>query len=507
MTEALQVGGSIAATALIAAALLLRHRRLRAAALALALAAAAALVTGEGWGELEGLQERPAALAAVVAGGIAAIAALAAAVRRRPLLLPLLLIAALPFRVPVRVDGVDANLLLPLYAVIAAGALAVLVDAFREADRDPEPPPRMLLVALAAVTVLYALQSVYSSDIPFAARNVAFFLVPFAAMFVLLSQWRWSPRLLALALAVVAAEAALFAVVGVGQAVASEIFWNPALERSNEFHFYFRVNSLFWDPNIYGRYLALAMVLLVAALAWTRRSARIEALAALLGLLLVGLFLSYSQTSFIALLAGTAVICALRWSARWTAIAVPVVAVAVFAAVLVGGGTSESEDSAAEISSGRTTLIEGGLDLAADRPALGHGSASFAVAFAEQEGINPKQPAISHNELVTVAAEQGAAGLLAYLGFTLVALWTLLGGLRSVAPGLGAARDAPGDPAEGDGPALAVARMALLAAFAAMLVHTIGYAGYLTDPLTWTLLAIGGSLAAGSGRVSSASRR
>jgi hypothetical protein len=37
--------------------------------------------------------------------------------------------------------------------------------------------------------------------------------------------------------------------------------------------------------------------------------------------------------------------------------------------------------------------------------------------------------------------------------------------------------------------------MALLAAFAGLFIHTIGYAGYLTDPLTWALLAIGGSLA------------
>ena len=40
--------------------------------------------------------------------------------------------------------------------------------------------------------------------------------------------------------------------------------------RSNDFHTYFRVNSLFWDPNIYGRYLALVIVALVAALLWAR---------------------------------------------------------------------------------------------------------------------------------------------------------------------------------------------------------------------------------------------
>ena len=34
-----------------------------------------------------------------------------------------------------------------------------------------------------------------------------------------------------------------------------------------------------------------------------------------------------------------------------------------------------------------------------------------------------------------------------------------------------------------------------LAAFCALLVHTIGYAGYLTDPITWVLLAVGAALA------------
>lgn len=40
------------------------------------------------------------------------------------------------------------------------------------------------------------------------------------------------------------------------------------------------------------------------------------------------------------------------------------------------------------------------------------------------------------------------------------------------------------------------ARIGIAAAFSALLVHTIGYAAYLTDPLTWVLLAVGGVLAA-----------
>ena len=40
--------------------------------------------------------------------------------------------------------------------------------------------------------------------------------------------------------------------------------------RSNEFHTYFRVNSVFWDPNVYGRYLALVIVVAMAALLWAQ---------------------------------------------------------------------------------------------------------------------------------------------------------------------------------------------------------------------------------------------
>jgi len=39
------------------------------------------------------------------------------------------------------------------------------------------------------------------------------------------------------------------------------------------------------------------------------------------------------------------------------------------------------------------------------------------------------------------------------------------------------------------------ARAAVLACFVALVAHTMAYAGFLEDPLTWVLLSIGGSLA------------
>ena len=67
--------------------------------------------------------------------------------------------------------------------------------------------------------------------------------------------------------------------------------------------------------------------------------------------------------------------------------------------------------------------------------------------------------------------------------------------MRRFAPGLGAPEGAIGDP-DGDPGARLVARIALAGAFAAMIVHTIGYGAFLTDPLTWAILAIAASLAA-----------
>jgi O-antigen ligase len=88
---------------------------------------------------------------------------------------------------------------------------------------------------------------------------------------------------------------------------------------------------------------------------------------------------------------------------------------------------------------------------------------------------------VSHTEPITVAAEQGVLGFAAYLALIVVALWTMARGLNwNASP---------------TGPAGHVARAAVLAAFVALLVHTMAYAGFYEDPITWVLLAIGASLA------------
>ena len=490
MSETLEIIGCLAAAGALSLSFLASDVRLRALGLLLAGALALALIAGQGWDDIRNLREHHLEFAGMIVAGIVLLAVGAAAMLRWPILLPLLVIATLPFRVRLHVAGGEAvNLLVPLYVVIGCGVLATVVATLRGQTRLRRLP-KPLVLALVLVICLYALQTIYSPDVAFAARNVGFFLVPFAILFSLLAEATWDRRLLRFALAVLLAEGLILALIGIGQFADQHIFWNDKLEASNDFHFYFRVNSLFWDPNIYGRYLVLTILLATTTLLWAANRVLAFALAGAVAIAFAGLLFAFSQTSFIALFAGLIVLVALRWSVRWTAIATLVTVVVAGSALVI---RSSSNDSNSINTEGHGTLVSGGLKLARHRPLYGYGSASFSKEFAREEHVPPGDTTISHSEPVTVAAEQGAIGVIAYLALLAAALWTVLDGLRRTAPGWGGQFRPL---VEGDRVELTPARIGIAAAFCALLVHTIGYAAYLTDPLTWTLLAVGGVLAA-----------
>ncbi|HEY6550310.1 MAG TPA: hypothetical protein VIY71_03815, partial [Solirubrobacterales bacterium] len=65
----------------------------------------------------------------------------------------------------------------------------------------------------------------------------------------------------------------------------------------------------------------------------------------------------------------------------------------------------------------------------------------------------------------------------------------------------------PAPPPPATGPAaLPIGRAAVLATFTALIVHTMAYAGFFEDPITWVLLAVGASLAAANQRSLAACR-
>jgi len=446
------------------------------------------LILGDQWHspQIVDLRDAPARLAGLGLAALVAAIALAYAFRRWPIVLPLAIVAALPFRIPLHAGGDTANLLVPLYLVIAGGVLSAAFRNWTAPRAAPAPPPggaRLLPVALAAVVVLYALQTLYSPDFSKSLQNVCFFFVPFSLVYALLRDVAWTRKLLVLVLWVVALEAVAFVIVGSVEYLSRDLFWNSQVIRSNDFHTYFRVNSIFWDPNIYGRYLALVAVIAMAALLWGRERRALALLAGLVAVLWIGLVPTFSQSSFAALLAGLAVLAALRWSWRWTAGAVGVVIVLGALVVLFAGGSSKlSPDRINVDTGGRANLVSGGVDLFAQRPVWGYGAGSFPAAYREHIATRKAPVSVSHTEPITVAAEQGVIGLAAYAALLLAALWTMASGLFA-RPLRGAARQTVG-------------RAAVLAAFVALLVHTMAYAGFYEDPIAWVLLAAAASLAA-----------
>jgi putative inorganic carbon (hco3(-)) transporter len=512
----LAVVGVLAAAGAAVAAILLAPGRGRSVAMLLALVLFPILILGDQWHstQIVDLRDDSARLTGLILAGLAAVVILALAFRRWPVLLPLAVVGALPFRVPLHAGGDTANLLVPLYLVIAAGVLSTALrewggggvplaqrrPVFRTAglargtdskaknpasEGDTPTSPYLLPYVLAGVVALYALQTLYSPDFSKSLQNVCFFFVPFSLVYALLRDVHWDRKLLVLVLWVMAVEAVAFVLVGSIEYASRSLFWNDQVIRSNEFHTYFRVNSIFWDPNIYGRYLALAIVIAMSTLLWTREHRTLGLLTGLVAVLWLGLVLTFSQSSFAALLAGLAVLAALRWSWRWTLVAVGAGAVLAVVIVLFAGGVSKlSPDRINSDTGGRGNLVSGGAKLFEQRPLWGYGAGSFPRAYREHAATKKVPVSVSHTEPVTVAAEQGLIGLFAYGTLIVVAVWTMGGGLF-------AGTDTPALPL-----AQRVGRIAVLAAFVALLVHTMAYAGFYEDPITWVLLAVGASLAA-----------
>lgn len=521
----------IALALIAAAAVLLRPTqapaRLKLAAMLGSVLLTPALLAADIWGSspMHHLRAHPALAVAGVLAALAVVAALTALFLRRAWAFPLAVVFTLPFRVPITSGGDTANLLVPLYAVVAAGAIAHCVrlrrvsaaapgagattdgesgqatdrTAARTADAEPGAADgvpgapggregsgplwllrsvRSLEWLLVGSVVLYALQAPYSDDFSKALQNVLFFYVPFALMLALLAEVRWSRDLLLRCVALSAALAAVFVGVGFVEYARKSLFLNPSLVAANVYGNYFRVNSVFYDPNIYGRYLALVMLLLacIALVARTRRQVLICAGA--LVWLWAGLLTSISQTSMVALLVGLAVLAGWRFGVRravYVAGALVVVALVVLLAApsSLHFGLKGKGGSVNNATSGRANLVRGGIDLFADRPLLGFGSGSFASQYrAHQAATVASSTSASHTTPVTVAAEQGIVGLILYIALVLCGLAVLLGW---------AGRSPP--------------QIAIAACFTALLVHTMAYADFLEDPITWALLGIGMALA------------
>jgi O-antigen ligase len=479
--------GVIAVALLAGAVITLRRPVSRAWAMLGALVLSPVLLLVDIWHspQLGTIHRHPLEVAVGAAVALGLLIGAAVLLHRRPYLVAPLAMVALPFRVPIQSAGNTADLLVPLYFVVAAGCLAWLVPTLRaersgrasarrkeeEASADTDRT-HFFEKALAAFVLLYAIQAVYSVSFVTALQNMVFFYVPFALLMALLRNIRWDRELLIRCLGVTVVLAILFACIGYVEYATKSLLLNPSLIARLDLHPYFTVNSVFFDPDIFGRYLALVMILVTGVLLRERRPRWQLGACLVLAMLWAGLVLTLSRSSLGALLAGLAVLAALRWKVWPVVTAAAVVVVVGLLALAISPSTFGLNQGLNGASSGRANLVSGGGRMFSQRPVYGYGSGGFVTQYRRENKVGPNSLAASHTIPITVAAEQGLVGEIVYLTLVISAVIALFRGTRA-------------DPV----------RAAVAAAFAALLLHTMLYADFLEDPITWTLLAIGGALA------------
>ena len=415
-----------------------------------------------------------AVLAGAAVAGLVAAAAGAALLLRRPWLLALAALACVPARIPVTVGSTQANLLVPLYAVVAAAALALAWELIKGDARARELGP--VALPLAAFVGWAGLSLAWSQDLRQGAIELLAFYLPFGLLAISLARLDWHRRWLLALFAELVVMALIFAVVGVEQWITRDIFWNPKLLVGNVYAPFYRVNSLFWDPSIYGRFLVVAMLAALVVALRTRSLRIVLAAAAAIAVMWIGLLFSFSQSSFAALAVGALVAAAFVWRRR--SLLLVGLAALVFAAAAVGSPNvrhailHHSGGRLNRITSGRSKLVSNGLKLAVQHPVIGVGIGGFKHAYAKQQHLRSKEPkaAASHDTPITVAAETGLPGL------ALLA-WLFVAGL------LLAFRRAASDLA---GQAALVFGLVL----AAIGVHSVFYNAFFEDPMVWGALGL-----------------
>ncbi len=417
-------------------------------------------------------------LGAAAGAGIVAAAIGGWALLRFPYLLAFATLACVPIRIPVQLGDEDANLLVPLYLVVSSLAVALGWELFvRRDNRDRELGP--VALPLAAFVSWTGLTLVWSVDLREGAIFVGAFVLPFGLLALGFARLPWRGRWLTWLWVALVGTALAYASIGVYQWATRDVFWNPKVIVGNAYAPFFRVNSIFWDPSIYGRYLtigiltALAGILLGGIRGW-----KIAGLYAVVAAMWVGLFFSFSQSSFVALTVGVLVAAVVVWGRVAALVAVVVAVVVTLGALAVPQTRSRVEDKSRSgidsITSDRATLVGQGLRIAVSNPVGGVGVGGFRRAYAERTGLPGKRPkkAASHTTPVTVAAEEGVPGLVLF-GWVCVA--ALLAALRELGRGF-----------------TSRVSFAVGLTLVAIIVHSLFYNALFEDPMAWAMLGLVG---------------
>ena len=425
-----------------------------------------------GTDDLELLVEEPAAMAALVVG-VAAVGLGAIPLVRYPAATPIVLLSVAPFRVPVELGEEEAFLLIPLYVVLAATVVALAARMLR--GEHPPAVPLQLALPVAAFVTFASISFLWTWDERTGGIALAFFVFPFVAGLGVVARSPLAPWLARALVVTLVALGSLFAAIGIWQAQTRTLFFSSSLDVANAYTTFFRVTSLFKDPSLYGRYLVIPIVvLLVVLLARKTRSVVSIALVWAVAFLFLGLYFSYSQSSFVALFVTTAAIAFVAGDRRLRIVLVACALAATLAAGAFAASAIEGGRSARDVTSGRSRLVDITVEAFRERPVAGVGIGGQPAASAKVDGRRTTKRNASHTTPLTVLAELGIVGFGLYLWMLGAVGWALLRIAR-------------------------VERtfaLGLAAVLSVLFVHSLLYAGFFEDPLTWGVIGLTSALLA-----------
>jgi O-antigen ligase len=234
------------------------------------------------------------------------------------------------------------------------------------------------------------------------------------------------------------------------------------------------VTSLFKDPSLYGRYLVVPIAVLLVVLLFRRGKAfEWVLIGCIVAFLFAGLYFSYSQSSFVALFAVTFAV-ALVGAGRRLRILLLVCAVVATLAAAAVAAEAVGGRSARDVTSGRSRLVSVTLNAFEARPIAGVGVGGQPRASAKESEKGSASRNASHTTPLTVLAEGGVVGFALYIWTLAAVAWALL---------LVTRRDR-------------TLGIGLAAVFLALVVHSLLYAGFFEDPLTWGVLGVAAAVLA-----------
>jgi len=423
-------------------------------------------------------------------------------------------VAVMPLRVPVPVGDRTAYLLLPLYF----GTLAVLIAEVVIRDRlrpeaaglpaaldRPRDPLRLSLavfMALAGLSVFWAGSGWGTSALGPTWREEVLagglvellaFSLPFGIVLMLVYRYVADGAGLRRLLLTVIGSGVVLAGIGIVQYPTRWLVFNRAgIFDDAELGNGFRVNSLFWDPNMFSRFLMvvllLCIVLMVAVPGWRRRLAGAS-------FLLAGAnVLTLSRSGWLALGVGFLVF-AFSWLGRRRGAYVAIAAVLL---LVVGGGllivardVTITRAKLAKpwginkLTGGRLYLGEAALKMTADYPAGGVGFGSFSLAYPEYRNRHAsKKLTESHTTPLTLLAELGPLGFVAFVAIVWAALDVAFRRRPRLDPSA-PPRAGPAGVTSDDIRRLELLRAGLGAIVAAVVTHSLLYNAFFEDPYLW----------------------